>query len=83
CDREWPIYIYVSNESNSSNYVFFDNLDVAVKESPVLETTDYYPFGMAFNEYTKAGTITQKYKYNSFEYQEDLGLNLYDYQARL
>ncbi|MFY0602129.1 MAG: hypothetical protein JXR03_20810 [Cyclobacteriaceae bacterium] len=77
------IYIYLSNESNSSNYVFFDNLDVAVKESPVLETTDYYLFGMAFNEYSKAGTINQNYKYNGKEEINDLDLNWQDYGARM
>ncbi|MFY0602125.1 MAG: fibronectin type III domain-containing protein [Cyclobacteriaceae bacterium] len=77
------IYIYVSNESNSSNYVFFDNLDVAVKESSVLETTDYYPFGLAFNEHSKTGMIGQKYKYNGKEEINDLGLNWHDYGARM
>ncbi|MEQ6121135.1 peptidoglycan DD-metalloendopeptidase family protein [Reichenbachiella sp. MALMAid0571] len=81
-DRAGFIYIYLSNESNSSNYVFFDNLDVAISESPVLETTDYYPFGLAFNSYTKPGTVDQNFKYNGKELVADLDLGWYDYQTR-
>ena len=62
--------------------MFFDNLDVAISESPVLETTDYYPFGLTFNSYTKPGTIGQNFKYNSKELVTDLDLGWYDYQAR-
>ena len=69
------IYIYLSNESASSNYVFFDNLDIAISESPVLETTDYYPFGLSFNHYEKPGTIDQRFKFQSQEHISDLGLN--------
>ncbi|MFY0651641.1 MAG: peptidoglycan DD-metalloendopeptidase family protein [Cyclobacteriaceae bacterium] len=82
-DQAGFIYIYVSNESNSSNYVFFDNLDIAISESPVLETTDYYPFGLTFNSYTKPGTIDQNFKYNGKEEINDLGVNWQDYGARM
>ena len=77
------VYIYVSNESQSSHYVFFDNLEVSISESPILETTDYYPFGLTFNSYTKSGTVDQRYKYNGKERIGDLDLNWYDYGARM
>ncbi len=63
--------------------MFFDNLDVAISESPVLETTDYYPFGLSFNSYAKPGTIDQNFKYNGKEEINDLGVNWQDYGARM
>ena len=77
------VYIYVSNESQSSHYVFFDNLDVSISESPILETTDYYPFGLTFNQYAKSGMVGQRFKYNGKEEINDLGLNWMDYGARM
>ncbi|MEQ6121138.1 DUF6443 domain-containing protein [Reichenbachiella sp. MALMAid0571] len=76
------LYIYISNESNSLNPVYFDDFNVSIQESPVLETTDYYPFGLTFNSYAKPGTIGQNFKYNSKELVADLSLGWYDYQAR-
>ncbi|MEQ8648229.1 MAG: fibronectin type III domain-containing protein [Cyclobacteriaceae bacterium] len=77
------VYIYVSYESTSSQYVFFDNLDITISESPILESSDYYPFGLTFNSYTKPGTTAQRYKYNGKELQPDLNLNWHDYGARM
>ena len=73
------VYIYVSNESQSSHYVFFDNLDVSISESPILETTDYYPFGLTFNQYAKSGMVGQRYLYNAgSEWEEQLGFYMTD-----
>ena len=76
------VYIYVSNESNSANYVYFDNLNITVHESRILEKSDYYPFGLTFNSYNKGGMIGQNFKYNGKELVTDLDLGWYDYQAR-
>ncbi|MDM1045944.1 RHS repeat-associated core domain-containing protein [Myroides sp. R163-1] len=58
-----------------------DKIDVG----EIIEETNYYPFGLAHQGYNeKNNTIAQnyKYQYNAKEYQEELGLNLYDYGAR-
>ncbi|WP_370576663.1 RHS repeat-associated core domain-containing protein [Myroides sp. WP-1] len=50
-----------------------------------MEETNYYPFGLAHSGYNeKNNTIGKnyKYRYNTKEYQDELGLNLYDYGAR-
>ncbi|CAM9988648.1 unnamed protein product, partial [Chrysoparadoxa australica] len=53
--------------------VFFDNLNLEISESPILESSDYYPFGLTFNSYTKPGTVDQRYKYNGKEEQKETG----------
>lgn len=64
----------------------------------ILEENNYYPFGMKHNnynvdkkQYEKYGSelsieyctnCSYKYKYNGKEFQDELGLNFYDYGAR-
>ncbi|MGQ8867505.1 DUF6443 domain-containing protein, partial [Myroides sp. TSA_177.3] len=58
-----------------------DKIDVG----EIIEETNYYPFGLAHQGYNeKNNTIGKnyKYQYNTKEYQDELGLNLYDYGAR-
>jgi len=45
---------------------------------------NYTPFGLSIAELstTRENIVGQDFKYNGFEYQEDFGINLYDYQAR-
>ena len=44
---------------------------------------DYYPFGLTFNSYQRAGETEQKFLYNGKELQTDLELDWYDYGARM
>src|SRR5690554_346292 len=63
----------------------------------ILDESHYYPFGLKHQEYVNFGFVNNpiqgviitpiinnpyKYKYNGFEYQDELGLGWYDYQAR-
>lgn len=52
-------------------------------KSPVIDATDYYPFGLVSQSYQRENSIKQDYKYNGKELQDELGLNWYDYQARM
>jgi RHS repeat-associated protein len=74
------MYIYVSLESNVSQGVFFDDLKVVHEHSPIVQTDDYYPFGLTYSSYQKTGKQGNKFLYNGFEKQDDWGV--YDYQAR-
>ena len=70
----------------NGNYYFYindhlgNNRIVANAAASVVQSTQYYPFGMPFADVTGAGV--QPYKYNGKELDQMHGLNLYDYSAR-
>ena len=52
-------------------------------KSNIVQSNDYYPFGLAFNSYARENSIAQDYKYNGKEEQNELGLGWLDYGARM
>lgn len=78
------VYIYLSNESISPVEVFFDDFKVTHAKSPILQTDDYYPFGLTFNSYNRENSTENRYLYNqgtgekTFKTERilDLGLNV-------
>jgi RHS repeat-associated protein len=77
------VYIYLSNENETPVEVFFDDFKVEHIKSPVVQSDDYYPFGLAFNSYQRENSVNQNYLYNGKEKQDELGLGWYDYGARM
>jgi RHS repeat-associated protein len=72
--------------NEGGNYYFYindhlgNNRIVANAAASVVQSTQYYPFGMPFADAT--GQNVQPYKYNNKELDGRNGLNWYDYSAR-
>src|SRR5690606_32711193 len=77
------MYVYISNEGEELVDVFFDDLRVTHVKSPVISTSDYYPFGLTFNSYQRENSTLNPYQYNGKELQDELDLGWLDYGARM
>lgn len=67
------LYIYLSNEEEGYE-VYFDDFTVEQVMSPVVQSDDYYPFGLAFNSYKRESGLKQKFKFQGQEHIDDLDL---------
>ena len=79
------VYIYLSNDNDQPLEVFFDDFTVEHAHSAIVQADDYYPFGLSIEALSSSreNTLTNNYLYNSKELQTDLGLDWYDYGARM
>ncbi|MGE0773082.1 MAG: DUF6443 domain-containing protein [Cyclobacteriaceae bacterium] len=77
------MYIYLSNENDTPVEVYFDDLAVTHTQSPVVQSDEYYPFGLTFNSYSRENSAENKYLYQSKEIQDGLDLDTYDFGARM
>lgn len=66
-------YFYIQDHLGNNHLVVNQN-------GGVIQTTEYYPFGLV--NVVSSGQAAQPYKYNGKELDGDRGLNLYDYGAR-
>jgi RHS repeat-associated protein len=76
-------YIFVSNEHPTYVDVYFDDVTVGHTLSPIVSSSDYYPFGLTFNSFKRENTTPQDYKYNGKEEQNELNLGWLDYGRRM
>jgi RHS repeat-associated protein len=70
------VYIYLSNENATPVEAYFDDFKVTQTKSPVIQSDDYYPFGLRFNSYARENSVPNKTKlFQGQEHIDDLGLN--------
>jgi RHS repeat-associated protein len=75
--------VFVSNEHPYYVDLYFDDVTVSHTPSPIVGTSDYFPFGLSYNSGERAGSLEQKYLYNGKELQDEMALNWYYYGARM
>ena len=82
-EEEGYLYTYVSNESNWDVDVHFDEMMVAAASSApvIVQSQDYYPFGLTHTQ--PLNDLANKYLFNGKELTSALGLQWYDYGARM
>jgi RHS repeat-associated protein len=60
------LYVYVSNENDKLVNIYFDDLKVTHLQNPLMQTTDYYPFGaVASTSWTRETATPNPYLYNA------------------
>ena len=77
-------YIYRLQDHLGNTRVSFAK-DTATGSTTLIETNDYYPFGLEHgkqNSVSSSSNLGQNWKYNGKEIQTELGLDWYDYGAR-
>ena len=84
---------YIKNTDGVLSYVFqykdhLGNVRVSYVKNPatqvpeIIEENNYYPFGLKHKGYNDYLPTANKYKYNGKELQDELGLGMYDMEAR-
>ncbi|WP_169051635.1 DUF6443 domain-containing protein [Flavobacterium sp. H122] len=83
------VYSYVFNYTDHLGNVRVSYSDtnkngiVDKSNNEILEESNYYPFGLKHEGYnTNNYQANYKYKYNGKEFQDELGLNMYDFGMR-
>jgi RHS repeat-associated protein len=59
------IFVYLSYEDQSDNYVEFDDLKITHTKTNVIQYSDYYPFGMQTNSSWTRENSSNNYLYNA------------------
>ncbi|HTH56911.1 MAG TPA: DUF6443 domain-containing protein [Cyclobacteriaceae bacterium] len=69
-------YLYISNEHPYLMNVYFDDVQMSLTPSPVVQQEDFYPFGLSFNKYIRENSVPNTLKlFQNQEHIDDLGLN--------
>lgn len=61
------VYIYLSYDNASGGDVYFDDLKITVRESPVIQVNAYYPFGMRAYTWLRSGETVNAYLFQGKE----------------
>jgi len=76
--------IYAESDDKS---VYFDDVKAVLKKyvTTIIHADDYYPFGlrMSGNHYQYPDALEVEHLYNGKELQDEIGLDWYDYGARM
>src|SRR5690606_17229741 len=79
------IYHYIYRDHLGNNRLVYADLDGNGTIEPateIVEENNYYPFGLKHEGYNELPGDGYKYKYNGKEYEDALGLNIYEMDLR-
>ncbi len=76
------VYIYVNNNSDTPNWLYFDDLKVTQTHSPFVAGGDYYPFGLPIEE-RNIKSEGYRYGYQGQYSEKDSLTNLNEFNLRL
>lgn len=83
------VYQYKDHLGNIRlSYADTDNNGSINTITEIIEESNYYPFGLKHKGYnnvtsSNGNSVAQKWKYNGIEYEESLGLDLYEMDVRM
>ena len=82
-EKDGYIEAFVVNETSEN--VWYDNFSIQSTGPIVVQETHYDPWGVELQGlgYQEPGIKVNKYLYNGKEFNDHLGLNLFDYGARM
>jgi RHS repeat-associated protein len=79
-------YIYQYKDHLGNIRLSYKNIgNMTNPDLEILEENNFYPFGLkqkGYNNNVTSTNIAQKFTYNGKEFEEELGLNSYDFSAR-
>ncbi|WP_229712673.1 hypothetical protein, partial [Marivirga lumbricoides] len=75
-DQDGYLIVFLSNESQQTVEVFWDDFRVDHHHNAVLQADDYYPFGLTFNSYQRSYTTANNFKFNGIERDPILDLDM-------
>ncbi|WKZ60538.1 MAG: DUF6443 domain-containing protein [Cyclobacteriaceae bacterium] len=78
--RPGYLFIYLSYDNDTGPEVWFDELKITYKESPVIQISDYYAFGLTSFQWLREGENENKYLFQGKELNDSTGM--YDFHAR-
>jgi hypothetical protein len=76
------VYVYLSNENESIVEVYYDEFTVSLTKSPVINSTDLYPYGAPALSYSRENSLKQDKLLNGKEWQNELDYNTFDLGQR-
>ncbi len=65
--------VYVSNETNAACVVDFDDLTIEHAKTPIVFASDYYPFGLEYNGFSRNYSQKVRFKFQEQEHDEETG----------
>ncbi len=64
---------YLTNESNEAVAVNFDDFTINHTPTKILQSDDYYPFGLTFNGYQRTASTKVRFKFQDQEHDDITG----------